>query len=163
MTTSYQMKNKLFKQSKEHFLLGIKGTVRRNCDTHIIHTNLDTDVVVTQEDQFPTHPSSNDQTFIPIELFNILERLCLGRRRVFFQFEGQQIITESDGVVDTGLDGWITVRECQQKIKTCLKFDAQNFERTLIGKNGQQKIYMSSTAQIENLRPKSPSASGDKK
>lgn len=45
--------NGLFKESKEHFLLGIKGTVRRNLDTHIVNTNIDTDVVVTEHSFIP--------------------------------------------------------------------------------------------------------------
>jgi hypothetical protein len=62
--------NSLFKESKEHFLLGIKGTIRRNVDTHIVHTNIDTDVVIT-EDSFISK-NSNFEHLIPSELFNIV-------------------------------------------------------------------------------------------
>lgn len=34
---------------KEHCLLGIKGTVRRSTDGHIIHANIDTDVIIAEE------------------------------------------------------------------------------------------------------------------
>ena len=33
----------------EHCLVGIKGTVRRNYDGHIIHANVDTDVMLSEE------------------------------------------------------------------------------------------------------------------
>ena len=57
--------------------------MKRNADTHFIHSNLDTDVVVTD--------SPAGEFDIPRELFHILERLCLGRKRIFLQFEGQRI------------------------------------------------------------------------
>ncbi|XP_058094765.1 N6-adenosine-methyltransferase non-catalytic subunit MTB isoform X2 [Magnolia sinica] len=39
----------LFQHSKEHCLMGIKGTVRRSTDGHIIHANIDTDIVIAEE------------------------------------------------------------------------------------------------------------------
>ncbi|XP_021899846.1 methyltransferase-like protein 1 [Carica papaya] len=39
----------LFQHSKEHCLMGIKGTVRRSTDGHIIHANIDTDVIIAEE------------------------------------------------------------------------------------------------------------------
>ncbi|KAG8390610.1 hypothetical protein BUALT_Bualt01G0101400 [Buddleja alternifolia] len=39
----------LFQRSKEHCLMGIKGTVRRSTDGHIIHANIDTDVIIAEE------------------------------------------------------------------------------------------------------------------
>ncbi|KAL6641014.1 hypothetical protein ACP70R_019195 [Stipagrostis hirtigluma subsp. patula] len=41
--------NTLFQRSKEHCLMGIKGTVRRSTDGHIIHANIDTDVIIAEE------------------------------------------------------------------------------------------------------------------
>lgn len=34
---------------KEHCLMGIKGTVRRNQDGHFIHANIDLDIIITEE------------------------------------------------------------------------------------------------------------------
>jgi hypothetical protein len=42
-------KKGIFVHTKEHCLMGIKGTVRRNQDGHIIHANVDTDVIVSEE------------------------------------------------------------------------------------------------------------------
>ncbi|XP_073122745.1 N6-adenosine-methyltransferase non-catalytic subunit MTB-like isoform X2 [Henckelia pumila] len=39
----------LFQRSKEHCLMGIKGTVRRSTDGHIIHANIDTDVIIAED------------------------------------------------------------------------------------------------------------------
>jgi N6-adenosine-specific RNA methylase IME4 len=36
----------LFASSKEHCLMGIRGTVRRSTDTRFVHCNVDTDVLV---------------------------------------------------------------------------------------------------------------------
>ena len=43
----FDLQNEIFTSSKEHFLVGIRGTVKRNVDTHFINSNLDTDVIVT--------------------------------------------------------------------------------------------------------------------
>ena len=43
----FSLQNGLFKGCKEHFLVGIKGTIKRNQDGHFINSNLDTDVIVT--------------------------------------------------------------------------------------------------------------------
>jgi mRNA (2'-O-methyladenosine-N6-)-methyltransferase len=36
-------------RTTEHCLMGIKGTVRRAHDTHLIHANIDTDVIISEE------------------------------------------------------------------------------------------------------------------
>jgi N6-adenosine-specific RNA methylase IME4 len=41
--------NEVLQHSKEHCLMGIKGTVRRSTDGHFIHCNVDTDVIVSEE------------------------------------------------------------------------------------------------------------------
>ncbi|CAM0870792.1 unnamed protein product [Alopecurus aequalis] len=39
----------LLQHSKEHCLMGIKGTVRRSTDGHVIHANIDTDIIIAEE------------------------------------------------------------------------------------------------------------------
>ena len=93
--SAYSFTNNLFKSSKEHFLMGIKGTIKRSTDTHFINSNIDTDVIVT---------NAGSSTYdIPTEIFHIMERLCLGLKRIFIQFDGQQI--------EKPLEGWLTVKE----------------------------------------------------
>ncbi len=53
--------------------MGIKGSVRRNMDGHIIHANCDTDVIVWEE-------PPNGSTEKPTEMYEIIERFCLGKR-----------------------------------------------------------------------------------
>lgn len=52
--------------------MGIRGLVKRSIDGHIIHTNIDTDVIVSEE---PTLGSTEK----PEELYQIIERFCAGR------------------------------------------------------------------------------------
>lgn len=37
---------------QEHCLMGIKGTVRRSTDGHIIHANVDTDIMISEEPEY---------------------------------------------------------------------------------------------------------------
>lgn len=60
--------DRVFKRVKEHCLVGIKGTVRRVSDTHFIHTNIDTDVIIDNE------KSPFWSTEKPTEIFDIIER-----------------------------------------------------------------------------------------
>ncbi|XP_077226278.1 N6-adenosine-methyltransferase non-catalytic subunit MTB-like [Tasmannia lanceolata] len=39
----------LFQPSKEHCLMGIKGTVRGSTDSHVIHANIDPDIIIDEE------------------------------------------------------------------------------------------------------------------
>jgi hypothetical protein len=50
---------------------------------------------------------------IPNELFNIISRLCLGRRRIFLSFKGQKVISEN-GIAKNAPNGWLTVRESKK-------------------------------------------------
>ncbi|GAB4861738.1 hypothetical protein Ancab_036992 [Ancistrocladus abbreviatus] len=81
----------LFQHSKEHCLMGIKGTVRRSTDGHIIHANIDTDVIIAEE---PPYGS----TAKPDDIYRIIEHFALGRRRIEL-FGGDRNIRS----------GWLTV------------------------------------------------------
>ncbi|KAL8536558.1 hypothetical protein ACS0TY_011951 [Phlomoides rotata] len=65
----------LFQRSKEHYLMGIKGIVRRSTDGHIIHANIDTDVIIVEE---PPYGS----TAKPEHMYRIIEHFALGQRRL---------------------------------------------------------------------------------
>lgn len=43
------MGDNLLKRVKEHCLVGLKGDVKRASDSHFIHANIDTDVIVEEE------------------------------------------------------------------------------------------------------------------
>ena len=63
--------NAAFQRTKEHCLMGIKGTVRRSTDGDFIHANVDIDLIIDEE----PGPGSLEK---PIELFRIMEHFCLG-------------------------------------------------------------------------------------
>lgn len=64
----YDQPDRVCKRVKQHCLVGIKGTVRRVDDTHFIHTNIDTDVII--DDQKSPFWSTEK----PNEIFDIIER-----------------------------------------------------------------------------------------
>lgn len=53
--------------------MGLKGSVRRALDGHYIHANCDTDVIVSEE-------PPGGSTEKPVELYEIIERFCMGKR-----------------------------------------------------------------------------------
>ncbi|KAI8589576.1 MT-A70-domain-containing protein [Geranomyces variabilis] len=81
----------VLQQTKEHCLMGIKGTVRRATDGHFIHCNVDTDVIIAEE---PADLSTRK----PDELYHLIERFCMGRRRL-----------ELFGNDESIRPGWVTV------------------------------------------------------
>ena len=76
-TISHQVMepNAVLQRTKEHCLMGIKGTVRRSTDGDFIHANVDIDLIIAEE----AEAGSLDK---PEEMFHIIEHFCLGRRRL---------------------------------------------------------------------------------
>ncbi|CAI9094936.1 OLC1v1030771C1 [Oldenlandia corymbosa var. corymbosa] len=137
----------LFQRSKEHCLMGIKGTVRRSTDGHIIHANIDTDVIIAEE---PPYGS----TAKPEDMYRIIEHFALGRRRLELFGEDHNI-----------RPGWLTVG----KGLSSSNFNAEAYCRSFADKDG--KVWQGgggrnpppeaphlvlTTPEIEALRPKSP-------
>jgi len=137
----------LFQRSKEHCLLGIKGTVRRSTDGHIIHANIDTDVIIAEE---PPYGS----TAKPEDMYRIIEHFALGRRRLELFGEDHNIRS-----------GWLTVG----KGLSSSNFDSKAYVRNFADKDG--KVWQGgggrnpppeaphlvvTTPEIEALRPRSP-------
>ena len=50
--------------------MGIRGTVRRSQDSHVIHSNVDTDIIVAEEFPFGS-------TRKPDEMYSLIEHFCL--------------------------------------------------------------------------------------
>lgn len=77
--------------------MGLKGLVRRGLDGHFVHANIDTDVIIGD---IPPGQDTNglDSTAKPIELYEIIERFCLGRRKL-----------ELFGTERNVRPGWLTV------------------------------------------------------
>ncbi|KIJ18143.1 hypothetical protein PAXINDRAFT_71980 [Paxillus involutus ATCC 200175] len=65
----------LLTRTKQHCLMGIKGTVRRSTDSWFVHCNVDTDVIIWDGD--PADPTRK-----PPEMYTLIENFCLGTRRL---------------------------------------------------------------------------------
>jgi len=130
----------------EHCLVGIKGTVRRNYDGHIIHANVDTDVMLSEEPPY----GATDK---PHELYAIVEHFCQGRRRLELFGEDTNIRR-----------GWLTLGS---SLSSAGNFDPstwwKNFEGFAESYNFEDdepqmlpNHLVGTTPVIESLRPKSP-------
>lgn len=60
------------KRTKEHCLVGIRGDSKKASEPTFIHPNIDTDVIMTEEYDLNNFDK-------PAELYDIIERFCLGR------------------------------------------------------------------------------------
>ncbi|KAM7354265.1 methyltransferase like 14 [Cochliomyia hominivorax] len=121
----------VFQRTKEHCLMGIKGTVRRSTDGDFIHANVDIDLIISEEDEFGSFEK-------PIEIFHIIEHFCLGRRRLHLFGRDSSI-----------RPGWLTVGP---------ELTNSNFNAELYQTYFAEAPATGCTTRIESLRPKSPPA-----
>jgi N6-adenosine-specific RNA methylase IME4 len=129
----------------EHCLVGIKGTVRRNYDGHIIHANVDTDVMVGEEPPYGA-------TTKPTELYSIIEHFAQGRRRLELFGEDHNLRR-----------GWLTLGKELSGSNHEAAAWARHFDGTVESFNaeGEPPTLLpnhlnGTTPQIEGIRPKSP-------
>lgn len=121
----------VFQRTKEHCLMGIKGTVRRSTDGDFIHANVDIDLIITEEPEMGNIEK-------PVEIFHIIEHFCLGRRRLHLF-----------GRDSTIRPGWLTLGPTL----TNSNFNVEAYSTHFSEPNS----YLSGcTEEIERLRPKSP-------
>jgi len=118
-----------FQRTKEHCLMGIKGTVRRSTDGDFIHANVDIDLIIDEE----APVGSLDK---PVEIFHIVEHFCLGRRRL--QIFGRD---------STVRPGWLTIGP---------DLTGSNYDGAALKAHYDESATTGCTERIENLRPKSP-------
>ncbi|XP_055639301.1 N6-adenosine-methyltransferase non-catalytic subunit [Toxorhynchites rutilus septentrionalis] len=123
----------VFQRTKEHCLMGIKGTVRRSTDGDFIHANVDIDLIISEEADFGSLEK-------PIEIFHIIEHFCLGRRRLHIF-----------GRDSTIRPGWVTIGP---------ELTNSNFNSELYANSFEENPTTGCTERIEALRPKSPPANG---
>jgi len=134
-------KDTLLVHTKEHCLVGIKGAVKRGIDGHFIHANIDTDVIVSEEPLFGSLEK-------PQELYRIIERFCLGRKRIELFGEDHNI-----------RPGWVTLGKSLSSSNLDIGSYNSFFEGELCypevqGYKGGR--YVGCTQEIESLRPRSP-------
>ncbi|XP_037530866.1 N6-adenosine-methyltransferase non-catalytic subunit [Nematolebias whitei] len=121
----------VLQRTKEHCLMGIKGTVRRSTDGDFIHANVDIDLIITEEPEMGNIEK-------PVEIFHIIEHFCLGRRRLHLF-----------GRDSTIRPGWVTVGPTLTNTNFNPETFASNFTLPDSHLSG-------CTEEIERLRPKSP-------
>lgn len=121
----------VFQRTKEHCLMGIKGTVRRSTDGDFIHANVDIDLIITEEPEMGNVEK-------PVEIFHIIEHFCLGRRRLHLF-----------GRDSTIRPGWLTVGPTLTNSNFNPETYASHFAVPHSHLSG-------CTEEIERLRPKSP-------
>jgi len=122
----------VFQRTKEHCLMGIKGTVRRSTDGDFIHANIDIDLIISEENEFGNVEK-------PQEIFHIIEHFCLGRRRLHLF-----------GRDSTIRSGWLTIGP------ELTNFG--NFNSSLYSSYFEANPTTGCTERISMLRPKSPPA-----
>ena len=135
---SYQdSEDSLLQHTKEHCLVGIKGAVKRGVDGHFIHANIDTDVIVSEEP-----PAGSTEK--PDELYRIIERFCLGRKRI-----------ELFGEDRNKRPGWLTLGSSLSNSN----FDLEKYNKFFNGDQCYPDVqgyeggrYVGCTQEIENLR-----------
>lgn len=127
----FELTKAVFQNSKEHCLMGIKGTVRRNQDANFIHANIDLDVIITEESELGSIEK-------PEEIFHIMEHFCLGRRRLHLF-----------GNDSTIRPGWLTLGS---------ELTSSNYHREnyLAYFQKDEDLLLGTKEEIENLRPKTP-------
>lgn len=121
----------VFQRTKEHCLMGIKGTVRRSTDGDFIHANVDIDLIISEENEFGNVEK-------PQEIFHIIEHFCLGRRRLHLF-----------GRDSTIRSGWLTLGP---------ELTNSNYNSSLYSSYFEANPTTGCTERISMLRPKSPPA-----
>jgi len=121
----------IFQRTKEHCLMGIKGTVRRSTDGDFIHANVDIDLIISEQPEYGSVEK-------PEEMIHIIEHFCLGKRRLHVF-----------GRDSTIRPGWLT-------IGPGLTNSNFNLETYLSYFDGNTGHLTGCTERIEALRPKSP-------
>ena len=139
--TNLENEDNLLQHTKEHCLVGIKGAIKRGIDSHFIHANIDTDVIVDEE---PPQGSTEK----PVELYRVIERFCMGRKRI-----------ELFGEDRNKRSGWLTLGNSLSNSNFNLEKYNNYFKGDLCypdvqGYEGGR--YVGCSVEIEGLRPRSP-------
>ncbi|XP_040274212.1 N6-adenosine-methyltransferase non-catalytic subunit isoform X2 [Bufo bufo] len=127
----------IFQRTKEHCLMGIRGTVHRSTDGDFIHANVDIDLIITEEPEIGNIEK-------PVEIFHIIEHFCLGRRRLHLF-----------GRDCTIRPGWLTVGPTLTNSNFNSETYASNF-------NAPNSTLTGCSEEIERLRPKTPPPKSDR-
>jgi len=138
----------IVQRTKEHCIVGVKGTLKRSVDTHFLHANCDVDLIMEEEKAFGS-------TEKPKELYETIEHFCLGRRRL-----------ELFGRDRNLRDGWLTLGNGL----TSHNWNKEAYLSWFEGDGHWPEVQdykggklLGSIPEIDQLRPKSPVRAGRKR
>ncbi|EGO28530.1 hypothetical protein SERLADRAFT_434451 [Serpula lacrymans var. lacrymans S7.9] len=154
----------LLTRTKQHCLMGIRGTVRRSTDSWFVHCNVDTDVIIWEGDP-------EDPTRKPPEMYTLIENFCLGMRRLELFGRARSSLRR----------GWVTILADGEERRLSGGFSRLADEEGVgipdgarpwdkeaweegnkeLAVSGGGKCVVPNTQEIEALRPKSPVRSGN--
>ncbi|KAL0952732.1 hypothetical protein HGRIS_006963 [Hohenbuehelia grisea] len=155
----------LLTRTKQHCLIGIKGTVRRSTDSWFVHCNVDTDVIIWEGDP-------NDPMRKPPEMYTLIQNFCLGTRRL--EIFGRKSSSFRRGwvtVLGPGQDEGLSLEKAEDRspmihVETedgkldVTRWDRDEWDTAIQGFANGGKPVVPSTPDIDNLRPKSPVRGG---
>lgn len=165
----------LLTRTKQHCLIGIRGTVRRSTDSWFVHCNvgrlgsmharwtlsnrlvIDTDVIFWEGD--PADPTRK-----PPEMYTLIENFCLGLRRleifgrptslrrgwvtVMGQGQDERLVSLNDTQGTVNVEG--------EEGGRATKWDRDSWEEGIKDLSNGGKAVVPMTPEIDALRPKSP-------
>ncbi|KAI0297011.1 MT-A70-domain-containing protein [Multifurca ochricompacta] len=159
----------LLTRTKQHCLIGIRGTVRRSTDSWFVHCNVDTDVILWEGD--PTDPTRK-----PPEMYTLVENFCLGLRRLELFARARSlrrgwVSVLADGeeahvpaVQARAADAQLSIEQLEGVnilgqelgVDRTERWDQDKWENAMRGwlQNGRAVVPM--TPEVDALRPKSP-------
>ncbi|KAI0318200.1 MT-A70-domain-containing protein [Amylostereum chailletii] len=163
----------LLTRTKQHCLIGIRGTVRRSTDSWFVHCNVDTDVILWEGD-----PS--DPTLKPPEMYTLIENFCLGIRRLELFGRARTVRRGWVSVLAHGEDSRIdaVLQHAQVEfdrsetppqtngfgedlgLHAAVRWDREAWEAKLREWTQGGKAVVPMTPEIDALRPKSPVRGG---
>ncbi|POW14840.1 hypothetical protein PSTT_02630 [Puccinia striiformis] len=130
----------IFTPTKEHCLMGIRGTVRRSTDGHFVHCNVDTDVIVSEPD-----PTGRRR----LELFGSSRNLRPGWLTI-----GTDCAPSPTSNLNNPIDHQEEMfnREQNQPVA----YSRADYLAHFLDSAGRTHNLLPSHADIDNLRPRSP-------
>lgn len=150
--------------TKEHCLMGIRGTVRRSTDGHFAHCNIDTDVIVWEPDANGERTAIRRHLWLmrmadplrkPPELYTLIENFCMGTRRL-----------ELFGKANNARRGWLTVgsdslpehaADSDASTSTAQAYDKATFDTYFAQELASKSANLvPTTTEVDALRPRSP-------
>lgn len=164
----------LLTRTKQHCLIGIRGTVRRSTDSWFVHCNVDTDVILWEGD--PTDPTRK-----PPEMYTLIENFCLGLRRLELFARARSLRRGWVSVLADGeeahvpavqacapdarlspeqLDGGVNVLGQELGVDRAERWDQDKWEAAMRAWQQSGRAVVPMTPEVDALRPKSPVRGG---